>query len=158
MNLNEDNSQEPEVNSAALTDIIFIFLFFFLMVSTFANPNMKKVNNAYCKAQSDVPKTSSRTSINITIDNRQRIFFNNEAEPVVDSLKLSNCKNDDDVFTTSDTLLKRVINKEKEFAHDTTLIINADRYAHAEKIIIVMQAAAECGLPCSITFSPNPSK
>ncbi|RYF84737.1 MAG: biopolymer transporter ExbD, partial [Chitinophagaceae bacterium] len=43
MNLRKTITQETEVFTDSLNDIIFILLMFFLIISTMANPNVVKV-------------------------------------------------------------------------------------------------------------------
>src|SRR5882757_9397142 len=58
MNLNRRLKSHPELHAGALNDILFILLFFFLIVSTLANPNLIKVN---------VPRAKSNTKAKQTI-------------------------------------------------------------------------------------------
>src|SRR5215831_19637230 len=58
MNLRRRIKSHQELHAGALNDILFILLFFFLIVSTLANPNLVKVN---------VPSARSNTKAKQTI-------------------------------------------------------------------------------------------
>jgi biopolymer transport protein ExbD len=45
MNIRRRYKTHGEVHAGTLNDILFILLFFFLIISTLANPNVIKVNN-----------------------------------------------------------------------------------------------------------------
>ncbi|HEY0680635.1 MAG TPA: biopolymer transporter ExbD, partial [Chitinophagaceae bacterium] len=44
MNLRSRLRSQPELHAGALNDILFILLFFFLIVSTLANPNVIRLS------------------------------------------------------------------------------------------------------------------
>lgn len=58
MNLRRRIKSHQELHAGALNDILFILLFFFLIVSTLANPNLIRVN---------VPRAKSNTKAKQTI-------------------------------------------------------------------------------------------
>lgn len=112
------SSDEPHAN--ALNDILFILLFFFLIVSTMANPNVVKVFLPKLKSEQ-----KSKQSIVVSIDSTQKVFVG--TTPVLmDSL--------------NSALARMVAKSPKDTA---TIVINADKKANAESIVAVMRAARE---------------
>ncbi|WP_315821659.1 biopolymer transporter ExbD [Paraflavitalea speifideaquila] len=70
MNLRNRLRSHPELHAGALNDILFILLFFFLIVSTIANPNIVKVNNP--RGTKD---TKAKQHITVSIDNSQQFYI-----------------------------------------------------------------------------------
>lgn len=120
MNLKKHlRNDEDELHTSALNDILFILLFFFLIISTMANPNVVKLSIP--KAASD---TKSKQTVVVSIDSLQR-FYVGTRSTLPDSLSsaigaaLAKAKNDS----------------------EPTVVINADKKADAESIVRVMKAA-----------------
>ena len=90
MNLKRKFKPHIEVDTDALSDILFIMVMFFLIVSTLANPNIVKVNNP--KGSKD---TKVKQNIVVSIDKDQKVFI---GQSPIDINQL-------------DTLLKIEINK-----------------------------------------------
>jgi biopolymer transport protein ExbD len=109
-----------EPHTSALNDILFILLFFFLIVSTMANPNVIKLAIPRMKSQQ-----KAKQSIVVSIDSTQK-FFVGTHPVVVDSL--------------NSALMKLAAKNPQDTA---TIVINADKKANAESIIAVMRAARE---------------
>ncbi|MES1226653.1 MAG: biopolymer transporter ExbD, partial [Bacteroidota bacterium] len=57
MNLNRRLKSHPELHAGALNDILFILLFFFLIVSTLANPNVIKLSTPKAKSDTKAKQT-----------------------------------------------------------------------------------------------------
>jgi biopolymer transport protein ExbD len=112
---------KPEVHTGALNDILFILLFFFLIVSTLANPNVIKVSNP--KAKSD---TKSKQSVVVTVDKDQRIYMG-QKETNMQQLEID---------------LKAYLAKETD---KPSVVINGDSTAHLGTAIKVMQVIKKLG-------------
>src|SRR5690554_2731800 len=69
MNLRKRLRADKEPHTSALNDILFILLFFFLIISTLANPNLVKVSNP--RATTD---TKAKQTVVVTVDSLQRYF------------------------------------------------------------------------------------
>ncbi len=69
MNLRKTLRPADEGGTSALNDILFILLFFFLIISTLANPNLVKVSLP--KAASD---TKARQTVIVTVDSNRNFF------------------------------------------------------------------------------------
>lgn len=112
---------KPEVHTGALNDILFILLFFFLIVSTLANPNVIKVSNP--KAKSD---TKSKQSVVVTVDKDQRVYLG-QKETNMQQLEID---------------LKAYLAKETD---KPSVVINGDSTAHLGTAIKVMQVIKKLG-------------
>jgi len=118
MNLKNSLRKNSEPHTSALNDILFILLFFFLIISTLANPNVVKLSIP--KASSD---TKSKQTIMVSIDSLQQLYVGTQMINK-DSLKNS---------MQSALMLSSDI--------DPTVVINADKNANADNIVWVMKTA-----------------
>jgi biopolymer transport protein ExbD len=118
MNLKNSLRKNTEPHTSALNDILFILLFFFLIISTLANPNVVKLSIP--KASSD---TKSKQTIMVSIDSLQQLYVGTQMINK-DSLKNS---------MQSALMLSSDI--------DPTIVINADKNANADNIVWVMKTA-----------------
>ena len=118
MNLKNSLRKNSEPHTSALNDILFILLFFFLIISTLANPNVVKLSIP--KASSD---TKSKQTIMVSIDSLQQVYVGTQ-QINKDSLKNS---------MQSALVLSSDI--------DPTVVINADKSANADNIVLVMKTA-----------------
>ncbi|MBS1567354.1 MAG: biopolymer transporter ExbD [Bacteroidetes bacterium] len=57
MALTRRKKSHPEMHAGALNDILFILLFFFLIVSTLANPNVVKLSTPRAKSDTKAKQT-----------------------------------------------------------------------------------------------------
>ena len=121
MNFRNRLRARPEVHTGALNDILFILLFFFLIVSTLANPNVIKVSNP--KAKSD---TKSKQSVVVTVDKDQRIYLGQK------ETNMQQLEGD----------LKTYLAKETE---KPSVVINGDSTSHLGTAIKVMQIIKRLG-------------
>lgn len=118
MNLRKHLRAAKDSETSALNDILFILLFFFLIISTLANPNLVKVSVP--KATSD---SKAKQTVVVTVDSMQRFFIGTHGVGV-DSLSAA---------------IAAAVAK----SHDETptVVINGDRQAHFDNIVAVMKAA-----------------
>ena len=121
MNLRSHLRSHPELHAGALNDILFILLFFFLIVSTLANPNVIKLSQP--KSKSD---TKAKQTIVVSIDGSNQ-FYVGTAKVTLEELKAK---------------LQPVLAKEKELP---TVVVNADKKVPVENIVNVMRVARELG-------------
>lgn len=122
MNLRDNRltgSSGDQPHTSALNDILFILLFFFLIVSTLANPNVVKLSIP--KAQSD---TKAKQTVVVSIDSLQQFFVGTtpvSADSLGSAIFAAAAKNPDNA--------------------EPTVVINADKKANADQIVAVMRAA-----------------
>ena len=121
MNLRSNSRSHPELHAGALNDILFILLFFFLIVSTLANPNVIKLSQP--KSKSD---TKAKQTIVVSIDAANQ-FFVGTSRVTLEEMKVK---------------LQPVLAKEKD---QPTVVINADKHVPVENIVNVMRIARELG-------------
>ncbi|MBO9632119.1 MAG: biopolymer transporter ExbD [Chitinophagaceae bacterium] len=124
MNLRRRLRSHQELHAGALNDILFILLFFFLIVSTIANPNIVKVNNP--KGTKD---TKAKQHITVSIDKNQNYFLGTkQIDPVL-----------------IDTVVKAEIQKFKLHVDTPVVVINADTSAYFGEVFRIMRLAAKSG-------------
>lgn len=118
MNLRKGLREKTEIHTSALNDILFILLFFFLIISTLANPNVVKVLTP--KAATD---TKAKQTVVVTVDSLQRFYVGTVLTPI-DSLE-------------------PVIARMAAEANDAepTVVINGDKKAEWDNVMAVMKAA-----------------
>ena len=112
-------SDDTELDTGPLNDILFILMFFFLIISTMANPNVIKMNNP--RATSD---TKAKQSVIVSINKEKELFIGQD-KIQFDSLE--------SVLRTrlplGDTLVKPAV------------VINADSLVDWGDIVKIMEVA-----------------
>ena len=121
MNLRSRLKSHPELHAGALNDILFILLFFFLIVSTLANPNVIKLSQP--KSKSD---TKAKQTVVVSIDSKSQ-FYVGTSKVTIEELRLK---------------LQPLLAKETD---QPTVVINADKKVPVENIVNVMRVARELG-------------
>ena len=111
----------PELHAGALNDILFILLFFFLIVSTLANPNVIRLSQP--KAKSD---TKAKQTVVVSIDANNQ-FYVGTSKVSMEELKLK---------------LQPILAKETD---QPSVVINADKSVPVENVVAVMRVARELG-------------
>ena len=119
---NEDN----EVDTGPLNDILFILLFFFLIISTMANPNVIKMNNP--RASSDA---KAKQSVIVSIDKNREIYLGQQ--------KI--------VFDSLESLLKSQLRIGDSIK--PAVVINADSLVDWGDIVKIMEVAKKLGATTS---------
>ncbi|MFN5334823.1 MAG: ExbD/TolR family protein [Bacteroidota bacterium] len=125
MQLRKKHRGETEVFTDALNDILFILLMFFLIVSTLANPNVRKASLPKAKSN-----TRSKQTVVVSIDATNHFFVG--AKPI-DPLMM-------------DSTLSQVINSKRKGGEEVSIVINADRNATIESFAAVLRAADRLGV------------
>ena len=124
-------SDDTELDTGPLNDILFILMFFFLIISTMANPNVIKVNNPQASSEA-----KAKQSVIVSIDQNKGIFIGQQQVPF-DSLEpmLRNH------LPIADSLTKPAV------------VINADSLVHWGDIVRIMQIAKKLGATTSASVS-----
>jgi biopolymer transport protein ExbD len=123
-------AEDNELDTGPLNDILFILLFFFLIISTMANPNVIKMNNP--RASSDA---KAKQSVIVSIDQNRDIYLGQQ--------KI--------VFDSLESLLKSQLR-----LGDTlkpAVVINADSLVSWGDIVRIMQVAKKLGATTSASVS-----
>jgi biopolymer transport protein ExbD len=117
------NEEHSEVDTGPLNDILFILMFFFLIISTLANPNVIKLTNP--KSKSD---TKSKQSIVVSIRKDGRTYIGQQQVN----------------FDSLSSELSKMIDK-KDSANKQAVVINADSSVSINKLVIIMRNAKKAG-------------
>ena len=124
MNIRRKLRTHGEVHAGTLNDILFILLFFFLIISTMANPNVIKVSNP--KGEKD---TKTKQNIVVSIDKDQKFYI---GQKEIDPLMI-------------DSLLKFEVQKVKTLTDTPSVVINADTASYYGNVFFIMQSAKRAG-------------
>jgi biopolymer transport protein ExbD len=121
MNLRHRLRSHPELHGGALNDILFILLFFFLIVSTLANPNVIKLTQP--KAKSD---TKAKQTVIVNIKPTGEYIINGKQI---------------DIAAIRDFVQPMVTRDSTQ----ATIAINADKTVPLENVVAIMRIARELG-------------
>jgi biopolymer transport protein ExbD len=121
--------EDAELDTGPLNDILFILMFFFLIISTLANPNVIKMNNPRATSQ-----TKAKQSVIVSIDKNREIFVGQQ-KILFDSLESSLRKQ----LRIGDTTKPAVV-------------INADSLVSWGDIVRVMEVAKKLGATTSASI------
>jgi biopolymer transport protein ExbD len=124
MNIRRRYKSHGEIHAGTLNDILFILLFFFLIISTLANPNVIKVNNP--KGSKD---TKTKQHIVVSIDKDQNVYI---GQHKIDPNNL-------------DSLIKIEVDKNRNTVDTPSVVINADTASYYGEVFHVMQSAKRAG-------------
>jgi len=124
MNIRRRYKAHGEVYTNTLNDILFILLFFFLIISTLANPNVIKVNNP--KGTKD---TKTKQHIVVSVDKDQNVYI---GQRKIDPNNL-------------DSLIKFEVDKNRSTVDTPSVVINADTASFYGEVFRVMQSAKKAG-------------
>ncbi|HEY5462925.1 MAG TPA: biopolymer transporter ExbD [Hanamia sp.] len=120
-------SDDTELDTGPLNDILFILMFFFLIISTMANPNIIKVSNPRASSES-----KAKQSVIVSINKEKELFVGQEKiifdslEPVLRSR-----------LPVGDSLVKPAV------------VINADSLVSWGDIVKIMEVAKKLGATTS---------
>jgi biopolymer transport protein ExbD len=121
MNLRRRLKGHQELHAGALNDILFILLFFFLIVSTLANPNVIKLSQP--KAKSD---TKAKQTVIVNIKPTGEYIINGKQITIEEMV----------------AFIQPYVQKDSTQA---TIAINADKTVPLENVVAVMRVARDLG-------------
>ena len=124
-------NEDTELDTGPLNDILFILMFFFLIISTMANPNVIKMNNPRATSEA-----KAKQSVIVSTDKNKDIFLGQQ-KIVFDSLE---------PILRSQLKINDTINK-------PAVVINADSLVSWGDIVKVMQVAKKLGATTSASVS-----
>ena len=131
------SNTSQDIPTAALPDIIFMLLFFFMVSTTFQRES--EITIELPDSSGDIAETNKKT-IEISIDNQGRYFVNQRR------IK------DSDIKT-----LKKAISITRGDAKEPKLIISADKMTPHQFVVRAMDAARQLGL-VHLTFATKQAK
>lgn len=120
-------SDDTELDTGPLNDILFILMFFFLIISTMANPNVIKVSNPRATSQ-----TKAKQSVIVSINKEKELYVGQE-RIVFDSLESVLRSR----LPIGDSLVKPAV------------VINADSLVNWGDIVKIMEVAKKLGATTS---------
>lgn len=121
---------DTELDTGPLNDILFILMFFFLIISTLANPNVIKMNNPRATSEA-----KAKQSVIVSI-NKNRTIYLGQQKIIFDSLESSLKKQ----LRIGDSV-------------KPAIVINADSLVSWGDIVRVMQVAKKIGATTSASVS-----
>jgi len=131
MNIRRRLKSQPELHAGALNDILFILLFFFLIVSTLANPNVIKLSTP--KAKSD---TQAAQTVIVNIKPTGEYIINGK------TFTFDQIRAFVEPFILKDTA-------------QATIAINADKTVPVDNVVAVMRIAQELGAKSTLLVDPK---
>jgi biopolymer transport protein ExbD len=120
-------SDDTELDTGPLNDILFILMFFFLIISTMANPNVIKMNNPRASSEA-----KAKQSVIVSI-NKEKELFIGQQRIQFDSLESILRSR----LPIGDSLIKPAV------------VINADSLVDWGDIVRIMQVAKKLGATTS---------
>jgi biopolymer transport protein ExbD len=120
-------SDDTELDTGPLNDILFILMFFFLIISTMANPNVIKMNNPRATSEA-----KAKQSVIVSI-NKEKELFIGQQRIQFDSLESILRSR----LPIGDSLIKPAV------------VINADSLVEWGDIVKIMQVAKKLGATTS---------
>lgn len=123
-------SDDTELDTGPLNDILFILMFFFLIISTMANPNVIKMNNPRASSEA-----KAKQSVIVSIDKNRDIYLGQQ--------KI--------VFDSLESLLKGQLRIGDSIK--PAVVINADSLVSWGDIVRVMQVAKKLGATTSASVA-----
>lgn len=131
MNLRSRMKSHPELHAGALNDILFILLFFFLIVSTLANPNVIRMSQP--KAKSD---TKAKQTVVVNIKPTGEYIVNGK------NLSVQELKDFIQPFIAKDST-------------QATIAINADKTVDIDHVVTVMRIGRDLGAKTVLMVDKN---
>ena len=115
MKIKRQHDFKAEVATASLNDIMFFLLLFFLIVATFANPNVIKL--MLPKASSSQTLSKKQMTLSVTVDKK---YFLDQVQVRPSDLELV------------------ITNKKKQF-NDLTIVLRADQKLTIQDLVDVLE-------------------
>lgn len=133
MALKRRNKVKPEFSLAAMIDVIFLLLMFFMLTSNFVTPNALNLQLPGSKS-----KSLASPSLSVSIKNTGEYFI--ERTPVkAASLELS--------LRSKMSILKE--------GQDKTITVVAERGTPIDNVVFVLEAARNLGLKTILATDPT---
>ena len=123
-------SDDTELDTGPLNDILFILMFFFLIISTMANPNVIKVSNPRATSEA-----KAKQSVIVSINKEKELYVGQE-KIVFDSLESVLRSR----LPIGDSLVKPAV------------VINADSLVSWGDIVKIMEVAKKLGATTSASI------
>lgn len=126
MNLQPDDSDEPDLNLTPLIDVVFLLLIFFMVSTTFEHQSRIQVELPEASAE---PITPEAESLEIIVDAQGRYFIG-----------------DEQVVNSQLKTLKGAITNVLGDRTDIPVIVRADANSPHQSVVTVLDATSQLGL------------
>jgi len=126
VNLQPDDSDEPDVNLTPLIDVVFLLLIFFMVSTTFEHQSRIQVELPEASAE---PTTPEAESLEIIVDAQGRYFIG-----------------DEQVVNSQLKTLKGAIANVLGDRTDIPVIVRADANSPHQSVVTVLDATSQLGL------------
>jgi biopolymer transport protein ExbD len=134
MGLKRRQRVEPEFSLAAMIDVIFLLLMFFMLTSNFVTPNALNL-----QLPSSTSKSMASADLAVSV-NAEGKFFIDRTPVAVGNLESS---------------LKAKIRANNLDAKTTTITVAADKAATVENMVIILEVANRLHLKTILATDPN---
>ncbi|MFN0034646.1 MAG: ExbD/TolR family protein [Saprospiraceae bacterium] len=136
MGLKRRQRVEPEFSLAAMIDVIFLLLMFFMLTSNFVTPNALNL-----QLPSSSSKTMASPELAVSVNAEGKFFVDRTPVPV------ANLEN----------ALKAKIRANKLDPKNTTITVAADKAASVENMVIILEIANRLRLKTILATDPQMS-
>ena len=137
MALKRRNKVEPEFSLAAMIDVIFLLLMFFMLTSKFVTPNA--LNLALPSSNST---TMASPSLTVSIDQNGRFYVDTDKRPVA-------------LASLENILRAKIKGKDPK---STTVTIVAEKTATVDYVVQVLDLAYRLQVKTILATDPKPGK
>jgi biopolymer transport protein ExbD len=134
MALKRRNRVEPEFSLAAMIDVIFLLLMFFMLTSNFVTPNALNL-----QLPSSTSKTMASPSLSVSVD-KNGVFYI-EKTPVA--------------LTSLENSLRAKIRSLGGETKNTTITVAADKAAAVEHVVSILEVANRLKLKTILATNPK---
>jgi biopolymer transport protein ExbD len=125
---------EPEFSLAAMIDIIFLLLMFFMLTSKFVTPNALNL-----QLPSSSATTMASPSLAVSIDNKGTFYVDRTATPEA----------------RLETVLKAEIKKQGKSPKETTITVVAERGVPIENVVTILDLANRLQVKTILATDPK---
>jgi biopolymer transport protein ExbD len=137
MALKRRNRVEPEFSLAAMIDVIFLLLMFFMLTSNFVTPNALNL-----QLPSSTSKTMASPSLSVSVD-KNGLFYIDKTPVALASLESS---------------LRARIKALGGDTKNTTITVAADKAAAVEHVVSILEVANKLKLKTILATNPKQEK
>ncbi len=134
MGLKRRQRVEPEFSLAAMIDVIFLLLMFFMLTSNFVTPNALNL-----QLPSSTSKSMASADLAVSVNAEGKFFI--DRTPVA--------------VANLESALKAKIKSSKLDAKNTTITVAADKAASVENMVIILEVANRLRLKTILATDPQ---
>jgi biopolymer transport protein ExbD len=126
MNFQRGQEDNIDINVTSLIDVVLLLLIFFMVSTTFLNP--EHINLTLPAASKNSEKTETPTPVDVSIDREGHYFVNGKA-----------------LLSTQESALKQGMTEAAAGQQEPRVLIHADANATHQSVITVLDVARQLG-------------